>query len=146
MITVERETIDQFRDDAQALFEKDWEETTDNGIEFDIDVNSYRNLEKSGCLLIVAARNEGSLVGYICFILGKSMHHKKAMANCCGLYVAKENRGKTGTLLVKKAIELLKLTDICKIRISSSTKNDISKFLEHFGFKPEETIHGLIIS
>lgn len=139
------ETIDQFYNDAVELFKQDWDETTSDGIEFEIDEESYRQYEKEGRLLIIAARNERKLIGYIGFIISQSLHHKKNIAMCSGLYVSKENRGKTGSLLMKSALELLKKTQIDKIRISSSVKNDIGKFLERYDFKAEETVYGLLL-
>lgn len=145
LLRIQIESIDQFYPDAKELFETDWLETTSGEIEFDIDESEYRLLEQQGKLLIIAARYDGKLAGYINFVDSKSMHHKASIANCSGFYVSRKYRGKTGTELLKNAIEILKKYNIHKVRVSSPAKNDIGKFLQRFGFKQEETIHSLML-
>lgn len=141
-----RELINQFYPDAKDLFKQDWEETTSDGIEFEIDEESYRVLEKHGRLAIFTARTAGKLAGYIGFTVSESMHHKRKIANCTGLFVLKEYRGRTGLFLTKYAIGQLKSYGIDKIRISSSSKNDIGKFLGRMNFKHEESVYGLMLT
>lgn len=140
---IEREYSNQFYNDAQELFKKDWEETTNDGFPLEIDLETYLEYEKRGLILMITAREDEKLAGYIGFMSSDSMHHKKKIANCFGLYVSKEYRGITGSLLLKKAIEITKSSGFAKIRVSSSVKNDIGRFLARYGFGQEETIYGL---
>lgn len=144
-LSIQRETIDQFYQDAKELFELDWSETTNDGIKFEIDEAYYRKLEQAGALFIIAARFEGKLIGYIGFILQNSLHHKLKVANSTGLYVAKEYRGRTGDYLIKSAKEMLKINGVGKMRISTSVKNDVSRLFERNGGVAEEIIHGWIL-
>lgn len=144
-LRVQIETIDRFYPDAKSLFEADWKETTSDGIEFDIDEEYYRELEKQGSLIIFAARYGDKLAGYANFIASRSAHHKKDIASCAGFYVSPQYRGRTGSYLLNYALGMLKVLKMDKVRVSSPAQNDIGKFLGRFGFKPEETIHGLML-
>lgn len=139
---IEREHSSQFYNDALELFKKDWEETTTDGFPLEIDLETYLEYEERGLIYMFTARENGQLAGYIGFMASESMHHKKKIANCFGLYVSKEYRGTTGSLLLKKAKEITKKAGFAKIRISSSYKNDIGMFLKRYKFNPEEIIYG----
>lgn len=144
-ISIKRETIDSFYSDAKELFVKDWEETTRDGIEFDIDEATYRKYEQAGRLFIITARFQEKLIGYIGFTLTESLHHKLKMANCSGLFVEKQYRGRTGTWLVLAAKDMLRASGIDKMRISTSTKNNVSKLFEKYGMISEEVVYGLML-
>lgn len=137
------ENIDKFYPDAKSLFVKDWEETTEDGINFKIDEEEYRKDEAEGRLLIITAREENILAGYACFTTHSSKHHEKIIANCSGLYVDDKYRGFTGLYLLENAKIILKKVGVAKIRISTSTKNDVGRLFERVGGKAEEVIYGI---
>lgn len=146
---IEQETAEKFKQDSAQLFQDDWDETNPfaEQIDFKLDYEKYFILEKQGRLLIVTARDEGKLVGYIGFIASSSLHHKETVARSAGLFVAKTHRGgMLGYKLIKRAIELQKGTTVKKIRISFGPFKDISKMLKRIGMTHAETVYEMVIN
>lgn len=149
MLVIEKEAAEKFKEDSARLFQEDWDETNPfaEQIDFNLNYAKYFALEVQGRLLIVTARDDGKLVGYIGFVASISLQHNRYVARSVGLFVAKSHRGgMIGYNLIKKAIELQKGTDIKKIQISYGPFRDISKMLKRFGMELEETVYGMVIN
>lgn len=148
---IARENAQTFRQDAFPLFEEDWKETNpfSDKIDFSIDVEDYLRHESSGNLLIVTARENGVLAGYLGFLATQSLHHKAPTARSCGLFVSKPYRGQKVALdLLKECLNLLKQAGIVKVQIGSGVKNDIGPLLKRVdpNFEKEEIVYGMILA
>lgn len=149
MTVIKRETIAEFRDDAEALFQADWQETNPHAdkIPLAMDYARYDEIEQEGRLFIFAARDdEGRLVGYIGFIEQKSMQHQARLAGCTGLFICKEHRGRMLAMqLIRSALDALKAEGIVKVSISSGPMHDIGPMLARFGFIREEIVYSTVL-
>ncbi len=148
MITIQRETVDSFYEDAKPLFEEDWKETVtySNAISLNVDLDVYRKLESANRLFMFSARDDGKVVGYLGFIISQSFQTKTLIAECIGLFIIKEYRGKG---LWKPLLEAnkagLSAAGVKRLRIHTSPINDISVLLEKAGMEKEETVYGMAI-
>lgn len=143
-IIVTRESGDDLLKDGMPLFQADWDETAVFvNTPMSLNIDYYRELEKSGHLLLVTARDKGVLVGYINFIVGESAHEKEICLQCAGLFVSKPYRGKKlAQKLMIESQKLAKEAGISYMRISSSAKRDVGPLFERMGGVKEETVYG----
>jgi GNAT superfamily N-acetyltransferase len=143
---VKRETIAEFHKDLLPLFNGDWDETVvySEDAKLNLDVPFYERLESAGRLFMMVAREDNIPAGYLGFIVSQSKHTQELVAQCLGLYVAKEYRGKgLWKTLKEQAMKELKAVGCGHMRIHTSPKNDVSALFERGGFVKEETIYGL---
>ena len=148
MITVKLETPEQFKNDAIPLFQADWDETNIHANKTTLKINyeKYELLYKAGKLLIVAARDDEKLVGYLLFGITGSMHHSELVASSIGLYVIKEYRGcGVAKNLIESSINIIKKTKIKKICINTAPINDIGPMLKPHGFELEQKIYSIVV-
>jgi GNAT superfamily N-acetyltransferase len=72
----EAESWSEVKDEAMPLLVEHWLEMPfDIGIPLDLDAALYEQMEASGRLLIVAARDKGRLVGYFANFLARHPHY-----------------------------------------------------------------------
>jgi len=73
-----------------------------------IDWDTYIQGSLDGRVKVLTARNDGKLIGYIIFTLGRNMRHKHVIeAQASGWYVEKEHRGRVSLDMLEKADECL---------------------------------------
>ena len=131
------ENSQQFYHDALPLFQKEWDETQEEKSNVSIDLGYYLQQEAMQNLIILAARHEYRLVGFLVFVGVKSVHNNELCAKSAGFYVEKDYRKKgVGLDLIRKAKEIIKPLGY-SMSMDTYMKNDISKILEHCGGKLE---------
>lgn len=75
----------------------------------DIDWDAYIATSKAGLCRAVTVRDQGKLVGYSVYSIGRNPRYKTRIeASSDGIFLEKEYRGKYGDQLIKKADEYLK--------------------------------------
>lgn len=75
----------------------------------DIDWALYLALSKADRCIVVTVRDEGKLVGYSAYIIGKNPRYKtRTQASSQGLFLEKEYRGRLSGIFIKKADEYLR--------------------------------------
>lgn len=93
MISYQREPAEMTLPDLMPLMHKHWAEVAYCADPFDPDTDAYLALERAGLLRLFTVRDDGWLVGYVCYILGPAVNQRtKLVANECGMFVLKEAR------------------------------------------------------
>jgi hypothetical protein len=138
LTTLQLESWGEFYPDAKFLFPLHWKELALNHahIELDCDVEGYSNLEKLGRLLILSARSDGKLVGYITCFLMHHLHYKSSglMALTDMYFVLPEFRHGTGVCLFLEWERILRERKVIQAITSCKVHQDHSKLFSKLGW------------
>ena len=144
------EPFSKIIDEARPLLEAHWLEIglDRDIIPLDIDYEKYLQLNANANLIIVTARQEGVLVGYIAAILSSHLHyHSTLFATLDVFYLKPEFRkGLNGVNLFLEMQRALKWRDVRKV--IGQTKlgdKDISAVYRYLGWKPIETLFAKVL-
>jgi hypothetical protein len=118
------------------------ESSLEADLEFAIDEEMYGALDKIGRLLIMTARAEGVLVGYITIIISKHPHYNAMCGFQDALFVSRPYRfGKglaikeqVGVKLIEKALTHLRRLNVGRAYFRSPVSCDYSSILKRLGF------------
>jgi hypothetical protein len=132
------ESWESFYRDAEKIFPLHWKELALNQekIKIDVDYEGYVNLEKLGRLLVVTARNDGKLCGYIIAFLMHHLHYKSAgtMALTDMYYVTPDARNGIGIALFAAFEGELKNRDVKLAMTSCKVHQDHQEVFERMGW------------
>lgn len=95
MITYQTETFGGVIDEAQPLLERHYQEVALHKERLPLKPSraDYWDLERAGRLLVITAREEGALVGYISAIIGRRLHNATVIGSMVDvIWIAPEHR------------------------------------------------------
>ena len=146
-VTIERETLCQVAMDADALLAEHYEELC---LHKDRKVlaprwDQYMLQEHAGALLVVAAREQGALVGYACFFVGPHMHYGQYMVavNDVLFLSAAHRQGSTGIRLIRECIRQARDFGAHHIAWRAKLGTPLIKILKRLGHHEEEIVLGM---
>lgn len=148
MIEYREEKLGDFLEEIKPLLPEHYDELSVSKM-FPLAPNYdlYLELQKTGNLVCVTARDSGNLVGYILFIVQPHLHYTTCNTAIDDIYfVKKEYRtGRTGLRLFQKSEEVLKQHNVNRIILSCKIHLDHSKLFEYLGYKNIEKVYDKII-
>jgi len=131
------------REEAEALMRADWEEINSpaKGDKFEIDWETYLQLESMGILKVFTARDDGRLVGYFSVILSAVLHNKGSVqAVGDAFYVHKDFRKGFVGIKLFKFVESCLLEDGHRGLVVASTEAyPLDRLLTRMGYVKAET-------
>lgn len=135
-----QEATKEWAEEAHSLFLEHNEEMGDYvDIPLDIDYERYLSLGEAGKLLILTARFNEELVGYIVYVITSSPQYKSSMhAYQDTLFVKKDKRKSLlgcGFILLKHSEKILKEMGVQVVHQHVELKHDFSRFLEKLDYK-----------
>lgn len=129
---------ESFYRDAKEIFPDHWRELALNQahVRIDVDYEGYLALERLGRLLVLTARADGELKGYIIAFLMHHLHYKSTglMALTDMYYVVPTERTGTGLALFVEFEKELRQRGIALAMTSCKVHQDHQKFLEGLGW------------
>lgn len=149
MITYQKESYRVLINEAQELFKKHSEESSDrlDIIPLDINFKAHLILEANRRLETFTVRDDGRLIGYTTWILTNPMHYKNSItASSTMIYVLPEYRkGLLGYKLIKWSIDQIKKRNVKRILIGIKPHHDFGKILERLGASHFEKIYSIVL-
>lgn len=143
---LQRERFAAVIDEALPLLQRHWQEVTHySDIPLDIDRPGYERIDQAGLLRIYTARDDGKLVGYAAYVVGKNSHYRASLqARQDVIYVASNLRGAwIGSKLVKYADAMLAHEGVQVVYQHVKLAHPaLGRILERAGYEPIETIYG----
>lgn len=128
-----------------ALTPRHWNEIRDrNTPALDVNWAWFASLEESRNLLIVTARNNGELVGYMLFVVAPLPHYRGHLcAHDDAHYLVPEFRkGWNGVRFIRAAEKALKERGVTRVSFHHKNRSDINRgaVFKRLGYDPIETI------
>jgi GNAT superfamily N-acetyltransferase len=145
MIQFQREKLRDVKDEVEPLLMRHWHEIALNKdtVPLDPDWDGYFAAEDAGIICAITARDEGTLVGYMNFVLSRNLHYRSLfVADGDIFWLAPEYRkGMTGLRMIRFAEDLLKTLGVNKIVNKVKLHFDIGVLFERLGYAPIERIY-----
>jgi hypothetical protein len=135
--------VERWRDfypEAKPLMQRHWDEIgLDHGnVVLDMDLERYQQMDDSGLLHILAAREGGALVGYFLAFILPHIHYRTSglMAFTDFYYLEPDVRsGPNGIRLFIEAETSLAARGVLKAYISTKVHHDIGALFEALGWQ-----------
>lgn len=143
-VTYQRELFSSVIDEAMPLLVLNWDEIeTHKHIPLDVDVETYCKLQDADLLRIFTVRKDEILIGYACFVVATSMHHRGSkQARQDVVFVLPEyRRANIGIGLIKFCDEQLQAEGVQMVYQFVKRTRDFSAVLAHLGYEQIETVH-----
>ena len=135
--------------EMSALWNEHWEEVAINRdqIKLDPDLDQYRELERTGALHVVVARERGAIVGYHISIVRPHLHYRRSLSAFTDVYFLRKSHrhGMTGVRLIKAAEETLRARGVQKMFTGTKLTLDMGPIFQRLGWTPTETLYTKMI-
>ncbi len=149
MITFQEEVLAEVRAEAEPLLVRHWEEIAlhRDRIALDIDWDAYHKLDAAGMLHITTARDDGALVGYVCYVLVHNLHYKSQfVADCDIFWLDPDHRkGTLGMRLIQASERFVITHGVNQIVTRTKLHLDIGPLLERLGYEPIERVYTKLV-
>ncbi len=148
-LTYKLEPIWEFLPEANPLMLAHANELSDAlGVPLSLDVGHYAQLFKTGQLLLLTARHDGAMVGYLIIQIGAHAKSQSVLiAEEQGFYLKPEYRkGFFGVKLLKLGIEAAKAYGAEIFFAASQECYPVSSLLIKSGFKKKSEIYQMVIA
>lgn len=148
MVEYKEERLHDCLDDIKPLLESHYDElSVTKGYPLSPNYEVYLKMQELGSLVVVTARDKGTLVGYIIFIVSPHLHYTTCKTAMDDIYfIKKEYRtGRTGLRLFQEAEKVLKSHDVSRILLSCKVHLDHSRLFKHLGYKHIEYVFDKLI-
>ena len=135
--------------EMSALWREHWEEVAINrdAIQLDPDFAQYVELERTGALHVVVARERGEIVGYHISIVRPHLHYRRSLSAFTDVYFlrASHRQGMTGVRLIKAAEESLRARGVQKMFTGTKLHLDMGPIFERLGWTETERLFTKVI-
>lgn len=130
----------------QNMFLEHWKEVADEKdlMVFDPDYARYRQLIEANRLVVVTARLDNNLIGYVFYMLAPHLHYKTRLMALEDIhYVTPEHRHQgAGKEMLTKGEEVLKAMGVCYVFLRTKVKHDHGELFAQIGYTQVETVWG----
>ncbi len=131
---------------ATAMFSNHWDEvaTSKNLFILDPDYERYRKFIEANSMVIVTARDDDNLIGYISLILYRHLHYRQVLVSLEDIhYMDPEYRKRgLGSGMIKKAEDVLRGRGVKFATMRTKVHADHGDLLKELGYSPMETVYG----
>ena len=146
-MTYEHESYRTIAEEIRPLLRRHWEAIANDkeAVPLDVDEEKYRALDSAGLLVIITARVDGRLVGYIAAILSPHLHYRSTLfATFDVFWMEPEFRsGLNGVGLFTRMLLQLKAAGVVKVVGQSKVGGgrDVSAIYRALGFEQAEILY-----
>lgn len=154
MLTAQIETLNEGLEELKAaLLDAHYNELSEHknhGYPLNPNYSLYLQMENEGKVLYITLRKEGKLVGYFVGFITNCLHYQISTLSLDIMYVANDERGKRGGLILINAIKKefrrrnIKLWRMgSKSKFEAATGHQMDRLLNAIGFEEFETVYAL---
>lgn len=141
---LQQETLSQFLPEALPLLTAHWQEIAVNIDTVPLHINTalYEALDTNGALHITTAREDGKLVGYAVYIVGKNLHYDVLMAESDVFFLLPAYRkGFAGLRMLRSAERHLECIGVQRIVQRCKVAHDCGILFERMGYTNTEKVY-----
>jgi len=146
------EKFSEIAEELLPLFVRHWREVADDQsrVPLDVDVRKMLQFERLGVLAIVAARDEGKLVGYVVILMGPHLHHASTQwAQFDGFWLDPAYRkGAAGFRMLRGAVAAVrkKGAKVVTVPVKQSFENGrVNRLFERMGFVAADVLYKKVL-
>ena len=146
------EKFSAIAEEILPLFAQHWREVAvdQDRVPLDVDVRKLMQFEGMGMLSIVAARDEGKLVGYVVILMGPHLHHASTMwAQFDGFWLDPAYRkGVSGFRMLRGAVAAVRKKGakvICVPVAQGFANGRVNRLFDRLGFTPSEILYRKVL-
>lgn len=144
-VTFQIEDFDTFYRDGQHIFPVHFEELSLNKdkIPYGIDEEIYHTCERNRMLLILTARLDGRMIGYVLSLVVKHHPHNKdagPYSTTDMFYILPEHRNGIGVRLLLENQRRLRQLGVRRMSISTKLKDSHLELFARLGFKATDMV------
>ena len=141
-----QEPTEEWIKEAGGLFVEHYEEISSyKDIPLNPDYEKYAAHAAAGKLLVLSARYDGELVGYVIYIIDTALHYQSSLQAHQDILFVKKGMRKSvmgcGLMLLRQSEKVLKEMGVQVIYQHVKIKHDFSPFLEKLGYDCVEKIY-----
>jgi hypothetical protein len=126
-------------EELKPVIERHHAEVAEDNEPLNIDWDLYETASHAGMAVIVTARDEEKLIGYIVFTVSRNLRHMHLIeATSSGWYVEPEYRARIGSEIVKKSQRFLKSAGAHKVKFILGGKAAL--LLERLGYTSKHQV------
>ena len=132
--------------EACSLFAEHYKEIASyQDIPLDPDYEKYIAMAEAGKVLILTAKYNGDLVGYVVYLIDTAPHYKGSLQAVQDILFVKKGLRKSllgcGLMLLRQSEKILQRMGVQVVYQHVKTKHDFSPFLEKLGYENVEKIY-----
>lgn len=147
MLVYSSENVHPFAEEAEALFLAHYDEIADHKLELNYSVAHYEQMASAKCLIIHAAREEGTeeLVGYHIFKVYRHPRYQATIVAQSDIFFLRPDKrqGLAGYKFLKHSIEVLRRAGVNRVMLHTKPHLDFGKLIERLGGKMFETTYAI---
>lgn len=144
MITFQLESFQKIFSEIEPLFKQQWDELQNvPGLVYNPDFMLYSYLDQVGMLLLLTARKDGEIIGYLAVVLKKHPYAKDSLnAYEEVFYVIPSMRnGKVGTRMIRFMENALKMNLVHNFFIHENMKHPVGAYYKRLGYEHKFTLY-----
>lgn len=141
MITYQEEDVDCFRTEVRPLLGAYYDALiVEHDLPFEPDYNAYVDAQERGHMVCVSCRDDGKLIGLICFFIHPYLYSQRYVLAIEDLFYVDQayRKGWIGIRLLKYAEKVLKSRGVDIINVVCKAHQDKSSLYERLGYKHTE--------
>lgn len=144
MITFQQEAFSDIRDEIWPLWQLHYDEIAEDKerVPLDPDWQKYERLDLCGNLLIITARRDDELIGYVFTFIDTHLHYRTTIFGQFDLYYLRPDaRGGRTALRMFQAVEQ-RLAEMGAVKVFGNTKlaHDHSRLFRAMGWREAERL------
>ncbi len=149
-LNIQEERFSDTIGDMQPLLARHWDELAlyKDAVPLSPDYARYAEMEAKNVLCVIAARDEGQLVGYAIFMVARGLHYSTTLwAQSDIFWVAPEHRrGGVGRALMQCAEERLAARGVAVVHVMTKIAHPLfALMLGTMGYQPSEMVVGKLL-
>lgn len=148
MTEIQEELFSDIMTELPELFLQHWIEVGSDRekVPLSPDWNRYLNMQKTGMLHIVTARDGGKLIGYYFGLAYPHLHYSTSLMGFCdGVFIIPEKRGILGVRIVKAGQEMFAALGVKRVYVNTSNNKALEAILESLGYSSCDQVYSLTL-
>jgi GNAT superfamily N-acetyltransferase len=139
------ERFDDVYDEARELLDMHWSEVAPykDMLTLNPNVEAYKKAEAQGLIVIITARMDFELIGYIVMIIHPHMHYQHVLTATDDIHFLHPDhrKGTTGWRLLRAAENEMRARGVRLMTLRTKVEHDHGKIFEHLGFHAQDVVY-----
>jgi len=146
---VEQNPVAVIRSEGMSLLNAHWREVAQypEVQVLDPDWQIYEQMERSGKLWVLTARDGGRLVGYIVMMLSRHLHYRSLTIAIDDIHFIHPDyrKGLTGYRMIRTTVKAMQALGVRMCTFRTKAAKDHGQLFRRLGFEPNDIVYAKIL-